>query len=156
MRRIASGLAMCFVVISCMAAAQQENSPAVQGGGAIDQTLQARFREYTEALKRHDVAALDKIWADDYTFINPQGALVSKAERMANVKSGATEFQDIASQRERLAVHGDVAVDVGRVTLKGTKYSGQEASGDYRYTNVWAKIQDRWQLVANQITRISK
>jgi len=49
-----------------------------------------------------------------------------------------------------------VAVDIGRVNLQGTKYGGQESSGEYRYTQVWVKMQGRWQLVANQITRIAK
>ena len=64
---------------------------------------------------------------------------MTKVERIANLKSGATEFQAIGSRREKLHVHGNVAVDIGRVTLHGTKYGGQESSGEYRYTDVWLK-----------------
>jgi len=75
---------------------------------------------------------------------------------MTNLKSGATEFKSINPQREKLQVHGDVAIDIGRVTLEGTKYGGQEGSGDYRYMNVWVKRQGQWQMLANQITLIGK
>ena len=42
-----------------------------------------------------DTAALERIWADDYTFINASGAVLTKAERLANQKSGATKLGTI-------------------------------------------------------------
>jgi ketosteroid isomerase-like protein len=123
---------------------------------AADPALEKRFHEYADALTKRDLDTLDKIWAADYTFINPRGELVTKAQRMENVKSGATEFKSINPQRERLQVRGDVAIDIGHVTLEGTKYGGQESSGDYRYMNVWVKKQGQWQILANQITLIRK
>jgi ketosteroid isomerase-like protein len=144
-----------LLVMSCLGWGQQ--SEKTSGGSAnADQALETRFHEYADALKKHDTAALDKIWADDYMFINPRGELLTKAQRMANAKSGATTFEDIVPQREKLNVKGDTAVDIGRVSLKGTKYSGKEASGEYRYMNVWSKQQGEWKLVANQVTLITK
>jgi len=132
-----------------------------QQGGASAKTmttaepaLQKRFDEYSAALTKKDMAALDKIWAADYSFINPDGALVNKSQRLANIKSGATEFQAINKKSEELRIHGNVAVDVGSVDLQGTKYSGKESSGHYRYMNVWIKEGNEWQLLANQLTLI--
>jgi hypothetical protein len=34
--------------------------------------------------------------------------------------------------------------------------SGQDASGEYRFIDVWVKRGDRWQAVASQLTRIAK
>ncbi|MGH8574027.1 MAG: nuclear transport factor 2 family protein, partial [Gammaproteobacteria bacterium] len=50
----------------------------------LQQTLKDRFREYTEALIKRDLAALDKIWAEGYTFTNGRGELLTKKERMEN------------------------------------------------------------------------
>jgi ketosteroid isomerase-like protein len=126
------------------------------GSANVEQALQTKFSEYAEALKKKDTAALDKIWSDDYSFINPRGELVTKAQRLENVKSGATAFDDIEMQQEKVHVRGNTAVDIGRVNLKGTKYSGQESSGEYRYMNVWTKDKGQWRLLANQITAIKK
>lgn len=146
-----------FTVCPAQESAQKSGKSSKSGGSAAaDKALEARFQQYAEALKKKDTATLDKIWADDYCFINPQGELVSKAQRLENVKSGATSFEDIQPQREHLSVKGNMAVDVGRVTLKGTKYSGQESSGDYRYMSVWTKEQGQWRLLANQVTLIKK
>ncbi len=92
---------------------------------------------------------------DDYVFINPRGELVTKSQRLSNLKTGATEFQAIRPKSERTEVHGNVALDVGTVTLEGTKYGGKESSGDYRYMTVWVNNDGRWQMIANQITRIA-
>jgi ketosteroid isomerase-like protein len=146
---------MIVLLISCVAWGQ-EGGKTSSGSANIDQALEKRFQEYADALKKHDITALDKIWADDYTFINPRGELLTKAQRIANAKSGATAFEDIVPQREKLNVKGDTAIDIGRVTLKGTKYSGKEASGEYRYMNVWNKQQGEWRLLANQVTLVTR
>jgi len=122
---------------------------------SVKQDLEKRFLEYAEALTKRDLTTLDQIWTDDYVFINPRGELVTKGQRLSNLKAGATEFQAVRPKSERMEVHGNVALDVGTVTLEGTKYGGKESSGDYRYLSVWVNSDGRWQMVANQITRIA-
>jgi ketosteroid isomerase-like protein len=139
-------LASVVLVITIGTASQPGQAWAEQG-------LEQRTREYEEALTKRDIPTLDKIWASEYTFINPRGELVTKAQRIANLKSGATEFRAMNSQREKLQVHGDMAIDIGRFTVQG-RYGGQESSGEYRYMDIWRKNQGQWQLLANQITPI--
>ena len=155
MRRI-----LCTVVLVCAAltlAAEpmeaKKSSPAATAD--VRQTLKDRFREYTEALMNRDLAALDKIWAESYTFTNGRGELLTKKDRMENIKSGATQFDSISREDEEIRVFGDTAVVTGRVVLK-VIYSGKESSGPYRFMNVWVKMQGRWQIVANQITPIAR
>jgi ketosteroid isomerase-like protein len=110
------------------------------GSAGAEQALEKKAHEYAEALTKRDVKALDEIWSPNYTFVNPRGELLSKAQRIANVQSGTTEFQKMSAQKERLNVHGNFAVEVGRIVVEG-EYSGQESSGEYRYTTVWVKMQ---------------
>jgi ketosteroid isomerase-like protein len=119
-----------------------------------EQALAKQAHKYEEALTKGDVETLDKIWTPDYTFVNPRGELLNKAQRIANIKSGATEFETMRRHKERLLVHGDFAVEVGRIVVEG-EYSGRESSGPYRYTSAWIKIKGRWQMLANQITLIA-
>jgi hypothetical protein len=42
-------------------------------------------------------------------------------------------------------VHGDFAVEVGRILVEG-EYSGRESSGEYSYTRAWIKIRGRWDV----------
>ena len=59
------------------------------------------------------------------------------------------------SNEMKVRTYGDTAVSTGRSTIKA-KVNGQDASGEYRFTDVWVKRGDRWQAVASQVTRIAK
>jgi ketosteroid isomerase-like protein len=152
-------LAIGFVSLLCLTtpqkAAGQTTSVSENNTSSVKQDLEKRFRDYADALTKRDLATLDQIWTDDYVFINPQGELVTKSQRLSNLKAGATEFQAVRPKSERMQVHGNMALDVGTVTLEGTKYAGKESSGDYRYLSVWINMGGRWQMAANQITRIA-
>ena len=106
-------------------------------------------------MAKRDAAVLDDIWTDDYAFINPHGALLTKKQRLENLKSGATGVEATARQIEAVHVYGDTAVTTSRITLKG-KYSGKEASGEYRMLSVWVNQQGRWRVAASQLTPIGR
>ncbi len=112
--------------------------------------------EYLAALLDADVAALARIWTEDYTFINGRGMLLSKDDRLKNIETGATELDSIKESGRQVRLYDDdTAVLTGTVTLEA-KYSGQAASGDYGYTIVWIKRDGRWQMAATQITPIAE
>jgi len=114
----------------------------------------AAMEAYKQAVLDSDVAALGHIWADDYTFINPQGVLVTRAERLANFASGNTNVGLIDDEREiTVHVHGDGAVVQNLSTLRGT-FSNQPTETDLRGTFVWIRQNGRWQLLTNQLTPV--
>ena len=121
-----------------------------------EQEVRQMIEKYRTALMKGDTAALERIWADDYTFINASGAVVTKAERLANLKSGATNLGTIESDPDiKIRVYGgDTAVAISRVTIKG-QYSGKATSGQFQASIVWAKTPTGWKLVCNQITPVT-
>ena len=122
----------------------------------VEQEVRQMIEQYRTALTKKDTAALERIWADDYTFINAHGVVVTKAERLANLKSGATSLDTIVTDPDmKIRVYGgDVAVAINRVTLKG-QYSGKATSGQFQASIVFAKMPTGWQLVCNQITPVT-
>jgi ketosteroid isomerase-like protein len=133
----------------------RQQSVAQGADAAAEQEVRQAIKKYREALLQRDAAALEQIWADDYTFTNGAGETHSKAQRLANLKSGATSLDSISQEEEmKVRVHGNVAVATGRVTIKG-QYSGKQASGQYQSINVWVKGPVGWQLVANQLTPVA-
>ena len=132
---------------------EPKSQAAPKTAARVDEVKQMEKR-YTDALMKRDLATLEKIWSHDYTFTNDQGKLLSRAERLENVKTGATEIHSTEEHDVQVRVYGgDAAVLVSHVTLKA-QYSGKEASGEYRHTAVWIKGAGGWHLVANQITPI--
>jgi ketosteroid isomerase-like protein len=133
----------------------RQQSVAQGADAAPEQEVRQAIKKYREALLQRDASALEQIWADDYTFTNGAGETHSKAQRLANLKSGATSLDSISQEEEmKVRVHGDVAVATGRVTIKG-QYSGKQASGQYQSINVWVKGPAGWQLIANQLTPVA-
>ena len=90
------------------------------------------------------------------TFINGAGAILTKAQRLANLDSRATSFDTITLGGDiKVRVYGnDAAISTSRVTIKG-KYSGKSVNGDFQSMTVWVKTSGDWQLVANQVTPIT-
>jgi ketosteroid isomerase-like protein len=131
-------------------------APSSTDTKTAEQEVKQMIEQYRTALTKKDTAALERIWADDYTFINASGTVVTKAERLANLKSGATSLDTIVTDPDmKIRVYGgDVAVAINRVTLKG-KYSGKATSGQFQASIVWAKTPTGWQLVCNQITPVT-
>ena len=131
-------------------------TPSSADNKTAEQEVRAAIEQYRTALMKRDTAALERIWADDYTFINASGTVLTKAERLANAKSGATNLGTIESDPNmKIRVYGgDVAIAISRVTIKG-QYSGKATSGQFQSTIVFAKTPSGWQLVCNQITPVA-
>ena len=133
----------------------RQQSVAQGADAAAEQEVRQAIKKYRAALLQRDAAALEQIWAADYTFTNGAGETHSKAQRLANLKSGATSLDSISQEEDmKVRVHGNVAVATGRITIKG-QYSGKQASGQYQSINVWVKGAAGWQLVANQLTPVA-
>ena len=121
------------------------------GMAGAEQEVTQMTDQYIAALKGKDAAALERIWADDLTFITPGGAAQTKAQRLADIKSGATRFDALEATDRAVRFYGDTAVMTSLVTVKG-QYGGQEASGQYRVTQVAVRHGRGWQIVAVQMT----
>jgi hypothetical protein len=103
-----------------------------------------------------DAAALDRILADEYTFINDDaGGVVNKRQILDSFKSGGDrEITAYTRHDDRVRIYGDVAVLTYRYQSTET-YKGRENGGDFRVTRIFAKQDGRWQIVSGQETRVS-
>jgi ketosteroid isomerase-like protein len=154
MKRIISYLVITVALASF--AFGQSITPRESGDRSSEQDVRQAIEKYRAALLRRDVPALERIWADDYFFVTAAGEMLSKAQRLTNIKSGATTFESINEEEElKVRLHQNTAVATSRVTIKG-QYSGQPTSGQYRSIHVWVKGPTGWQLIANQLTALVK
>jgi ketosteroid isomerase-like protein len=167
--RVAAALALAasLPVAACREAPDTEPTassrpdatpPALARGQAAtsprEGAVLAALEEYKQAILDGDTTALARIWTENYTFINPQGGLVTREQRLANIGSGNTSVQIIDNEREiTVRLFGDAAIVQNLSTLHGT-FSGQPTDTDLRGTFVWARRGGRWQLVTNQLTAV--
>ena len=150
-KRFISHLAINVALLSLAFGQSPTAQPA---NNTSEEEVRQAMEKYRAAILQRDVRMLEKIWADDYVFVNAAGDVLTKTQRLANIKSGATTLDSI-NQEENVTVrvYQNSAVVISRVTLKG-QYSGQPISGEYRSILVWVKGVGGWQLVSNQLTAL--
>jgi ketosteroid isomerase-like protein len=144
-------------MLSVLALVPDRVSAQRPAGAEAAQVAEVRdaVRRYDDALRRADVAAVARFFAPEYTFVNARGERLTRADRLANLRTGRTAFDSLAHapQEEEIRPYGNVVVYTTLLTLGG-RYSGQAQQGRYRALVVWIRRDGRWQQIASQMTPV--
>jgi len=105
-----------------------------------------------DAMRRGDWTALDAALADDLTYVHSTARLESKAEHIANLRAGKPHYRGIAPRERSARVHGGIGI-VNGVSEMHVDNAGKEQRFTVRYLAVYAKIAERWRMIAWQSTR---
>jgi len=106
-------------------------------------------QEFVAATLRGDTATVEKLLADDFIGIDPNGRRFSKAEVLANLNSADTSILDLRHEDIRIAVFDDCAVATALTAVKWVQ-DGNEVEEQFPYMRVWIKRQGSWLAVATQ------
>jgi ketosteroid isomerase-like protein len=116
MKHFISHLALNMALLSF--AFGQSSTAQQPATSTSEREVRQMIEKYRTAILQRDIAALEKIWADDYVFVNAAGDGLTRTERLANMKSGATTLESI-NEEENVRVYHNSAVATSRVTIKG-------------------------------------
>ena len=114
------------------------------------ENLEAQWRT---AMVQNDVAAIDRLLADDYLGINPNGTLETKADALAQHRSGTMKVSSIEPDNLKVRVYGDTAVVTSRVDVQGMD-GDRDISGRYHYTRVYSRRGGEWKIVSFEASRV--
>jgi ketosteroid isomerase-like protein len=117
---------------------------------ATQEVIEFRNR-YIEAEENRDIAFLDRILADDFFALNPQGKLLDKAQQLENLKRPDRTLKVLNPRETQVRFYGggEVAVLTEHVTVDGQD-NGRPFGGEYRFLRVFAKQEGRWRVVLAQ------
>jgi ketosteroid isomerase-like protein len=149
-------LAVLVTVVTSLAPAQMadKQEKTKSGKAGVEQALMQMERDWTEAQLKKDAPTLGKILADDWVGQGPTG-VTTKAEALADLKSGDNKLESITLGDMKVRVFGDTAVVTGSDDEKSS-YKGKDTSGHYTWTDVFVKRQAHWQATASQGTRLTQ
>jgi ketosteroid isomerase-like protein len=116
---------------------------------STEQAILQLTGDWLAAEERHDRATLQKIIADDFQAIGPRGNSLSKDDVLP-VEGATSGGLSITTSEMKARVFGDTAV----VTAHGVQKSGEKR--EVRFTVVFAKRDDRWQMVAGHLSAVPK
>lgn len=119
-------------------------------------------RDWLRAGETYDVEAIKRIVADDAVLVYPDGTLGTKADevRLAETKAITGDGWQLIEPKVTV-LSADAAYITGRSSLKNGKYKDPnmtkpiDISGEYRFLDVYARRNGRWQVVASQATKVA-
>jgi ketosteroid isomerase-like protein len=136
-----------FLALPMLAQAQ---TPMSKNDKATQEVIEFRNR-YIEAEENREMVFLDKILADDFFALNPQGKLLDKAGQLENLKRPDRTLKVLNARETHVQFYanGDVAILTEHVTVDGND-KGRPFGGEYRFLRVFAKQNGNWKVVLAQ------
>ena len=132
--------------------------------GTIEQEILTQEENLTQAKRQLDIAALDRIYADDVLFTGVTGEVCGKASLMSEATRGVAERDNAVAQGKKfstsidkedikVATHGDTAVASYRFVVR---FQGEDLNihRRYRTTNVWLKREGQWQVIGGHMASL--
>ena len=115
-------------------------------------------REWLDAYEKHDAEAMQRIVADDFTIVFPDGGSQTKADIMAMMERGRTGKRPsprFTTEDVNARVYGgDTVILSGRVVTHMKRPDGTEGREESRYTDTYVRLNGRWQVVASHLSNV--
>ena len=129
---------------------------------SIEAEVKKLGREWSSAFKTRDAEAVRRVLADDVVITYPDGLVSGKNEEVQSIETGAitADSWDVVDEKVTV-INADSAFITGRAVVKNGMYKDPKAprpidiSGEYRFLDVYARKNGRWQAVASQTTKIA-
>ena len=103
----------------------------------------------TKAMIAGDVDALNEILADDLIYTHTTARIDTKSSFIDAISSGRSNYRSIELEDVNVRQFGDTAVVTGHA-----KFHVGDNNFEARFTDVYAKRNGAWQMVAWQATRM--
>jgi len=146
MRKLFLSIGLLTAVVSPLFA---QTTPKAADQNTTEESALQMTRDWLAAEERHDRATLQRIIADDFQGIAPRGNTVSKDDVLP-AEGSQSGGLSISASDLKARVFGETAV----VTARGVQNFGEKR--ELRFTVIYAKRNDRWQMVAAHLSPVPK
>ncbi|HEV2805358.1 MAG TPA: nuclear transport factor 2 family protein [Chthoniobacterales bacterium] len=129
---------------------------ATVGFGAAADDLKTLEQQWLDAYMKGDAAVLKNIEADDFTIVEPDGTVTTKAEDIKSVTDKKFSLKSATMSDYKCRMIGENAAVVTAMLKMSGSDEGKEFSGDFRAIDVFEKKDGKWLAVASQLTKVQK
>ena len=137
------GLSCCMPVLA---------APAMTG---TEQSVLRFETDLCVAFRNNDAAAIAAGEDEHYALTNSSSQISTRADDIADAKSGATRYTEFRNHDMQVTLYGDTAIVRGITSLKGTS-DGKAFERDVRFTDTVVRRDGAWKLVAGHVTPATK
>ena len=137
------------------APAASAEAPAIPEEADVAEDVLALEKRIEEAVLRADVAFLDEVCADDFTYTHGDGWTtggpvlgVDRKQEWLDSLSGRYSMREVDAQQ--VEVHGDVAITMGRVRARSGGRPEAQRSFSFWYVRVYAQRDGQWRYLSHR------
>jgi ketosteroid isomerase-like protein len=117
-----------------------------------EESIHELFNAADRALVSADIAALARVFADDYVQYDPSGKAFTKQEVLENLRSSTVRYPSIVSTGRQVRMFGEMAIVHGS-ELDDVEAEGRRFSVRYLYMDVVCRRNGQWQIVGSQLVK---
>jgi hypothetical protein len=124
------------------------------GEKQIHKAIGALEDEWHSAMLTNDTGTVDRLLADDFVGIGPDGTISSKADELAARRGGLRKFSQLDVLERKIRVYGTTAVVTSRAVVAGV-YDDMPLTGEFRYTRVYNLSHGQWRIVSFEASPVT-
>lgn len=148
-------LVMLMLAVCCAANAQSN----ISKNKSVEQKFMQLQRAEDKAEAKKDVAALERIFSDDFVFVAANGAFYDKKKFIDEIKNdtepaAVASVQVINYEDFKVRVYGKTAVVNYVLAVSDKDKDGKDYVNRYRMSAVWIKQKGDWRLANIHATRV--
>jgi hypothetical protein len=128
------------------------NLHSTQKSTATTAELTQIERQWHQALEKADLTALDRLLASDWFITNGNGMIITKSELLDALRAGEIKFVSTVPSEIKVHAYDEAAVVTKRSTDQ-TMYGNNAGGGRYQMTDMFVKLEGRWQCVATHASK---
>lgn len=103
-------------------------------------------RQWAESVETGDTGAAERILADDFVGVDPEGNFYDKAKMIADTRTFSKDFISNKLNEVKVRFYGDTAVAQGSESWE--RRTGTPKRGRFVWTDTWIRRNGKWQIVA--------
>lgn len=119
---------------------------AVPNRADVEKYIVDSERAWAESVASGDTTILEKILADDFVGVDPDGSTYNKATMIKETKTAPQYFISNHLNYANVRFFGDTAVVQGNESW--VRRSGESRCGSFAWTDTWIRRNGSWQIVA--------
>ena len=145
MKRI---IIFAFILIAAATANAQTTS--------LDQQFLRLQKAQDDAENKKDIAALDRLFNDDFIFIAANGSVHDKKKFLEELKADTSPPSDQKLDYEdfKARVYGTTAIVNYVLVVPGKDNAGKEIVNRFRMSVIWVKNKGNWRITNFHATRV--
>lgn len=146
-----AALAPAMLVLS-MAAMAVPAAGQLAPGVRMPPEIGAAYGRLGKAMMAHDADGVRTVWAEDFVVNAPSNTVLRREDVIAVMERDFLDYRDFHKHITFVGEKPEIVVVMGYDTMVPVKGPGAGKQVMRPFTDIWAKRDARWQLIARQAT----